>query len=148
MDSGATQAGTAQQAGYDVGARQRAATLAVVFVLYMLNSMDRNVLAAVAEYMKRDLSLSDAQTGAIQTVCLVCVAGFALPAAFTIDRWSRRKSVALMALVWSLATALTGVASGFAMLSAAFPQERRARQIGAGRLASRISARDCVGVIE
>lgn len=146
-DSGAGSAAFGQKAS-----RGAVATLIVVFLLYMLNYMDRNVMGAVAEQMKRDLGLTDAQIGLFQTVFLVCIAGFAIPAAFLIDRWSRRKGIALMAIIWSLATALTGLAGGFitvllarvlvgvgeagyssggtAMLSAAFPEERRAKILG------------------
>jgi MFS family permease len=127
-------------------------TLTVLFLLYMLNYTDRQVMAGVAELMKKDLHLSDAQLGAAQTVFLVCVAGCAIPAAFLLDRWSRKKGVALMAVAWSLATALTGLAGGFvtllaaralvgvgeagfssggtAMLSAAYPAEKRAKILG------------------
>ncbi len=136
----------------EAGLRGGLWTLLLMFLLYMLNYMDRNVMGAVAEEMKRSLGLSDGQIGSLQTIFLVCVAGFALPAAFLIDRWSRRKGVALMALVWSMATALTGVAGGFAMLvvarslvgvgeagfssggtailSATYPEQKRAKVLG------------------
>ncbi|MBI4703506.1 MAG: MFS transporter [Deltaproteobacteria bacterium] len=132
--------------------RSGVAILVVMFLLYMLNYMDRNVMGAVAEEMKRSLSLTDAQIGWFQTAFLVCIAGFAIPAAFIVDRWSRRKGIAIMALIWSLATATTGLAGGFvallltrvavgvgeagyssggtAMLSAAFPADRRAKILG------------------
>ncbi|MBI5509690.1 MAG: MFS transporter [Deltaproteobacteria bacterium] len=137
----------------DSAKKSGVATLVLMFLLYMLNYMDRNVMAAVAEQMKADLGLSDAQLGLLQTAFLVCVAGFALPVAFLVDRWSRRKGIALMAIAWSAATALTGFAGGLAtllvmrglvgvgeagfssggtaMLSAAFPEEKRAKVLGA-----------------
>jgi MFS family permease len=124
----------------------------VVFLLYMLNYMDRQVLAAVSEPLKKALELSDTQMGMLQTVFLLCVAGCALPAAFVLDRWSRPKGIAVMAILWSVATALTGLAGSFlmlvwaraavgigeagyssggtAMLSSAFTEKNRARVLG------------------
>lgn len=132
---------------------QRAgATLLILFLLYTLNYMDRQVMAGVAELMKRDLGLTDGQLGAMQTAFLLCVAGLALPAALILDRTSRKAGVALMAIIWSLSTALTGLAGGFAMLvtarafvgvgeagfssggtallSAAYPEKLRAKVLG------------------
>jgi MFS family permease len=127
-------------------------TLAVVFSLYALNYVDRQVLAAVAPLIQRDLGLDDTRIGALQSVFLLCIAGFALPAAYVLDRWSRAKGIAIMALVWSGATALTGLAGSFvglvagralvgigeagyssggtALLSAAFPPSKRGRALG------------------
>lgn len=93
-------------------------TLAVLTALYALNYMDRQVMAGVAETMKRDLALTDAQVGGLATLFLLCVAGFALPAAVMLDRSGKKRGIALMALVWSVATALTGTVSAFPPLAA------------------------------
>ncbi len=91
--------------------------LAALTALYALNYMDRQVMAGVAETMKRDLGLSDAQVGGLATLFLLCVAGFALPAAMLLDRSGKKRGIAVMAIVWSVSTALTGAASSFVPLA-------------------------------
>ena len=87
--------------------------LAVCTLLYMVNYMDRQIMAVVLEPMKIDLGLSDTQAGLIQTIFFLSMALFALPASFLVDRWSRRKSLGVMALTWSAATYLTGLGHSF-----------------------------------
>jgi len=121
-------------------------------LLYMINYMDRQVFAVVLEPMKKDLGLTDTQAGIIQTAFLLCIAVFSVPVAYLVDRWSRRKSIALMALIWSAFTYLTGLgrsflgvliprtivgvgeagfsAGGTAMISAAYSQAGRSRVMG------------------
>jgi predicted MFS family arabinose efflux permease len=60
--------------------------------------MDRQVFAAVLEPMRLDLGLTDTQIGLLQTVFLLSITLFSLPMAFLIDRWSRRKAIAVMAI--------------------------------------------------
>ncbi|MBN1532849.1 MAG: MFS transporter [Spirochaetes bacterium] len=126
--------------------------LIVCSLLYMINCMDRQVLAVVLEPMKQDLGLSDSQAGIIMTVFLLSIALFAFPISYLVDRWSRRKALGLMALFWSAFTFLTGVGRSFlgilvprtlvgmgeagfasggtAMISAVYPVKERARAMG------------------
>jgi len=139
-------------AGFPTGGRSSTFTLVTVFLLYMVNYMDRQVFAATKVMMMKDLGLSESQHGFIQTVFLVLISGFAFPVAILVDRWSRRKMVGLMAIAWSVATAATGLmhsfgsmlaaraavaageggfsSGGTAMLSAAYPEQSRARVMG------------------
>ena len=126
--------------------------LIVCALLYMVNYMDRQVLSVVLEPMKADLGLTDAQAGLIQTVFFLSMAILAFPISFFIDRWSRRKTVALMAIIWSIATYVTGLgrnflgvllprifvgtgeagfsAGGTAWITAAYPPESRGKALG------------------
>ncbi|MCK7503174.1 MAG: hypothetical protein MZV70_03120 [Desulfobacterales bacterium] len=45
----------------------------------------------------------------LQTVFFLSMALLAFPISFLADRWSRRKTVAVMAVVWSAATYVTGL---------------------------------------
>ena len=90
--------------------------LIICTLLYMVNYMDRQVVAAVVEPMKAALSLTDAEVGVLGTVFLLSIALFSFPVAYLIDRWSRRKSIAIMAILWSGFTFLTGKAWNFASL--------------------------------
>jgi MFS family permease len=126
--------------------------LLVCSLLFMINYMDRQVFSAVLEPMKQDLGLTDAEAGIIQTLFFLGMALFAFPASFVIDRWSRRKAIGFMAMIWSAFTFITGLgktflgvimprlvvgigetgfsAGGIAMISASYPEETRGKAIG------------------
>ena len=97
---------------------QRAAryALAVLAFINMFNYLDRTVLAAVVEPMKRDLGLSDTQIGFIGSGFLV-VYTLTSPIFGTLgDRRGRPPLIALGVAVWSVATGLAGFARGFLSL--------------------------------
>ncbi len=88
-------------------------TLIVLSLLYVLNYADRQILAVVLEPMKKDLGLTDSQGGMLMSAVLVCMAIFAFPIGALVDRWSRKKSIGLMALIWSAATFFTALGKNF-----------------------------------
>ena len=137
---------------YKIGGWSARYILIICSLLYMVNYMDRQVLSAVLEPMKLDLGLTDTQAGSLQTAFLLSIALFSVPVSFLIDRWSRRKAIALMAVFWSIFTYVTGLgrsflgvllpramvgvgeagfsAGGTAMITAAYPPESRGRAMG------------------
>jgi MFS family permease len=137
---------------FPVGGLSAHVILVVLSLLWMINWMDRQVMSAVLEPMRLELGLSDAEAGWLHTVFLLSASLFSFPVAFLIDRWSRRKAVALMAIVWSVFTYVTGLGRGFwgvfvprtlvgvgeagysaggtVMITAAYPQAARARVMG------------------
>lgn len=98
---------------YQTGGWKAHWILIVCASLYMINFMDRTVMTIVVQPMKLELGLSDADLGLLQTVFMVCLALFSFPVAYLIDRWSRKKSIALMAILWSGATFVTGLSRNF-----------------------------------
>ena len=75
--------------------------------------MDRQVFSVILQPMKIDLGLTDAQCGLANTVLIFGMAFFSFPIAYLVDRWSRRKAISLMAILWSVATFATGLARNF-----------------------------------
>lgn len=138
--------------GFELGGRMALSILVVLTLLYMVNYMDRSLLSIVLERMKLDLVLSDAQAGSLQSFFLLGVGIFMLPSAMVVDRWSRRKAVGLMAIIWSIGTFTVGlgsnyaqvaaslvlvglgeagfVAGGLAWISAVFSSEKRSKMLG------------------
>jgi predicted MFS family arabinose efflux permease len=93
--------------------------LAALAALNVLGYLDRQLLAALAPLLMADLGLSRTQIGLLIGVAFIAV--FALSLVVTgalADRVSRSRLVAVGVGVWSIATALTGTASGFASLAA------------------------------
>jgi MFS family permease len=132
--------------------RGAAAVLAILFLVYVSDYADRFVVASMLGFIKEDWGISDAQAGWLMGVVILFITVFSIPASMLIDRWSRRKMISIMTFFWSLATlacAFTGgywqlvvarsfigigesgyAPGGTALLSAAYPEEKRARVMG------------------
>ncbi|MCD4719190.1 MAG: MFS transporter [Desulfobacula sp.] len=88
----------------------------VCMMLYVINYADRTILSATLPLIKADLGLTDAQAGWLGTAYFIMVAVLTIPSSILVDRWSRKKSLALMALLWSTATWFTGLGRSFGQL--------------------------------
>ncbi len=106
----------ATDSGFTRGGRMAWIVLIVLTMLNLLNYMDRMVISVAMESIKADLGFTDTQLGALQSIFLLSVGLLTLPAGVLIDKWSRKKAVSLMAIVWSAATVATGLASSFGAL--------------------------------
>lgn len=94
--------------------------LAVLFAVSILNFVDRQILAILAGKVKADLLISDAQLGFLYgTVFGIFYAVFGVPLGVYADQGSRRKLIAWGLALWSLMTAASGLATGFASLAVA-----------------------------
>src|SRR5437899_10320005 len=97
--------------------RRPGAGLAVLTLINLFNYLDRWVVAAVAESIKRsELRLSDTELGALMTGFIIVYTLTAPVFGRLGDTRSRRALIALGVAVWSVATALAGFARGFASL--------------------------------
>src|SRR5688572_27020113 len=112
-------AGSAGHAPVRVGAYAWYA-LIVLVIVYALNFIDRQILSILAEDIKRDLGLEDAQIGFLYgTAFAVFYALFGIPLGRLADSWYRGRVMAIGLALWSSMTALSGFASSFAMLAVA-----------------------------
>ncbi len=102
---------------YKIGKGASLYILIICTLLYMVNYMDRQVVAAVVEPMKAALSLNDGDIGVLGSIFLLSIALFSFPIAYLVDRWSRRKAIGIMAILWSAFTFLTGKAWSFVTLA-------------------------------
>jgi MFS family permease len=101
--------------------RARAAwVLAVLFAVYVLNFVDRQILAIVIDDIKREIALSDAQLGLLLGPAFVLFYTLAgIPIARLADRTSRRAVIAAGLVLWSAMTAACGLARSFGALALA-----------------------------
>jgi len=118
----------------------------------MFDYIDRLVVVSLFPFLKSDWGLTDTQCGLLVSAVYWSILIFTLPVSVLIDRWSRKKTIGLMALFWGVATlacaftrnlpqlfaARTAIGvgeagyapGGTAMISAMFPQHKRARMLG------------------
>ena len=92
------------------------ATLAVLFLINVLNFYDRQALGAVVEPLRHEFHLTDQQLGAIPTAFVIVYALAGVPLGRLADRWSRKRLLALGVSVWAALTALGGASTGYGML--------------------------------
>ena len=80
--------------------------LGVLTLVYFFNFVDRNILSILAESIKADLGVTDAQMGFLYgTVFAVFYAVFGIPLARFADVWVRRSVISVGLLFWSAMTA-------------------------------------------
>ncbi len=138
--------------GYLLSKKQSYYIFSLLFLLYMFDYIDRLVVVSLFPYLKKDWGLTDTQCGLLVSVVYWSIVFFSFPVSILIDRWSRKRSIGLMAFLWSLATAACAFAQNFthlfsarsvigvgeagyapggtAMISALFPEKKRAMLIG------------------
>ena len=124
----------------------------MLFLLYMFDYIDRLVIVSLFPFLKAEWGITDTQCGLLVSAVYWSILIFTLPVSILIDRWSRIKSIGLMAVLWSIATfacaftknfgqlfaARTAIGlgeagyapGGTAMISALFPKEKRAKFLG------------------
>jgi len=118
----------------------------------MFDYMDRMVIVSLFPFLKQDMGLTDAQCGLLVSGVYWSILIFSFPVSILVDRWSRTKSISIMAALWSMATLACAFTKNFsqlfitrtaigigeagyapggtALLSANFPKEKRARILG------------------
>ena len=94
--------------------------LGVLVVVYILNFIDRQILAILAVDIKRDLGLDDSDLGFLGGAAFaVFYALFGVPLGRLADRWHRVRLLTFGLMLWSTMTALSGFARNFTTLSLA-----------------------------
>ncbi len=82
--------------------------LGVLTLVNFLNYIDRQILPSVAPLMAADLHLSDTEIGAMEAALLLSFTVLAPLFGRLGDRYSRTKLMAAAAIIWSIATGMTG----------------------------------------
>jgi len=93
-------------------------TLSILTTIYALNYLDRNIFSIVLESIKQELVLSDTALGLLGGLVFAAFyATLGIPIAWLADRYSRRNIITIGLSVWSLMTALTGMATNLWQLA-------------------------------
>ncbi|NWJ52523.1 MAG: MFS transporter [Bacteroidetes bacterium] len=85
----------------------------LLWVVAMLNYLDRLLIASMHDPIKESIAMTEAQFGLLTSVFL-WVYGFLSPfGGYVADRWSRKWVIVFSVLVWSVVTFWTGTVSSF-----------------------------------
>jgi MFS family permease len=124
----------------------------LLFLLYMFDYIDRMVVSSLLPYIKAEFGTSDAKLGMLMSAVYLSIVLLTFPVSLVIDRWSRRRTIGVMAALWSLATAAAALTKSFgallttrtfigigeagyapggsAMISGLYPMEKRSWMMG------------------
>jgi MFS transporter, ACS family, tartrate transporter len=80
-----------------------------LFILYIINYLDRTSVAYAALEMSRDLGFSDRVFGLGAGIFFVGYVALQIPGALLVERWSARRCITIIMVVWGSLTALTGL---------------------------------------
>jgi MFS family permease len=91
--------------------------LAILTLVYVTNFVDRQVINVLAQYIIEDLNISDGQFGMLSGLAFAAIyTTLGIPIARLADIANRRNIVAIAVALWSIMTALCGLAQNFAQL--------------------------------
>jgi MFS family permease len=91
--------------------------LFILFVVYGLSYVDRQILSILMEPIRKEFNFGDTQMGLLGGVAFaIFYATLGIPIARFADRHSRVNIITASLVVWSVATALTGRATSFAQM--------------------------------
>lgn len=137
---------------YKLSTRSAYYIFTLLFLLYFFDYVDRTIVTSLAPFIQKEWGLTDTQSGLLMSVVYWSIVFFVFPVSILVDRWSRKKTIGVMALLWTAATVAcaftktfpqllmarsaigigeAGYApAGTAMLSGLFPPEKRSRMMG------------------
>ena len=99
---------------FSASSHYRNYVLGVIVVVYIFNFLDRQILSILLEPIKAEFGLTDTQIGFMSGFAFsLFYSLFSIPLARFADRHSRTKLIVCVIIIWSLMTAMCGLAIGF-----------------------------------
>ena len=91
--------------------------LAILFLINMVNYMDRFIMSILVEPVRKEFNLTDTQAGLLTGLAFSFIYSLLIvPVARLSDRFSRRKVLVVAVAAWSVLTVLCGAASSYVAL--------------------------------
>jgi len=143
---------TEVQQGYLFSKRYSYYVFILLFLLYMFDYIDRMVITSMFPSIEKEWGITHTQSGMLVSAVYWAIVILTFPVSLLVDRWSRTKTIGIMAIMWSFATALCALTGnyvqlfmaraligigeagyapgGSAVISGLFPLEKRSRMMG------------------
>lgn len=118
----------------------------------MFDYLDRTIVTSMFSSIEKDYGITHTQSGLLVSAVYWAIVILTFPVSILVDRWSRTKTIGVMAIMWSIATALCALTGnyvqlfmtrlligvgeagyapgGSAMISGLYPINRRSRMMG------------------
>jgi MFS family permease len=97
--------------------KYRRYALGLLAVVYAFNFTDRQILAILLQPIKEEMLLSDTQLGLLSGIAFALFyVTLGIPIARLADRYNRVNIISISVFLWSLMTALSGLAANFTQL--------------------------------
>src|SRR4030066_1448300 len=138
--------------GYLFSKRYSYYIFVLLFLLYMFDYIDRMVITSMWPSIGEALKITHMQEGMLVSAVYWAIVLLTFPVSLLVDRWSRTKTIGIMAIMWSFATALCALTGNFiqlflarmligvgeagyapggsAMISGLYPIEKRSKMMG------------------
>ncbi|MFN8242011.1 MAG: MFS transporter [Bacteroidales bacterium] len=88
----------------------------LLFLLYFFDYADRMIVTSMFTSIEKDWGISHTQSGLLVSAVYWAIVILSFPVSLLVDRWSRTKTIGIMAIMWSLATALCALTGNFVQL--------------------------------
>jgi MFS family permease len=88
----------------------------LLFLLYMFDYVDRMIVTSMFVHIEAALGITHTQSGLLVSAVYWAIVLLTFPISILVDRWNRTKTIGIMAVLWSLATALCALTGNFAQL--------------------------------
>lgn len=82
----------------------------------MFDYIDRSVVSSMFTSIERDWGITHTQSGMLMSAVYWAIVILTFPVSLLVDRWSRTKTIGVMAILWSLATALCALTGNYVQL--------------------------------
>ncbi|MDX9772886.1 MAG: MFS transporter [Bacteroidales bacterium] len=124
----------------------------LLFLLYMFDYIDRMVVTSMFIHIEQDLGITHTQSGLLVSAVYWAIVLLTFPISILVDRWNRTKTIGIMAVLWSIATALCALTGNFvqlvlaraligigeagyapggsAVISGLYPEDKRSKMMG------------------
>jgi MFS family permease len=138
--------------GYLFSKRYSNYVFTLLFLLYMFDYIDRMVVTSMFSSIEAEWGITHTQSGLLVSAVYWAIVILTFPVSILVDRWSRTKTIGVMAFMWSIATAICALTGNFiqlfmarlligigeagyapggsAMISGLYPVNKRARMMG------------------
>jgi MFS family permease len=103
-------------AGYNISSGQRNYIFVLLCLLYFFDALDRYIVSSIFPFIKKEFLLSDVQSGMLVATVYWSLVILVVPTSIIIDRWSRKKTIGIMAIIWSISSMVCSFAGNFAQL--------------------------------
>lgn len=104
---------------WPLGKKAAIGILAISVLVGCVDFIDRLIISSLYPYLKEAYNLTDTELGLLSGIVNFTVAVLIIPGGYLVDRWSRKKMIAIMMCFWALGSGFSAVATTFAGLFAA-----------------------------